>query len=157
MIVLPRVLGDLLRQTGEAQARALALDYAEAAVREAGAVLPAELAEASLALLASARRFRTGGGDMESLRSARDEFFRVRAGAGPAAREVSWIASIAVMAVAQRELEEAGVVARSAYMPGVLDVAREAQRLAGNGPARWETARAQLTRLIESEPYPGDD
>ncbi|BEL04548.1 hypothetical protein Q0Z83_027390 [Actinoplanes sichuanensis] len=157
MIIIPDLLLSLLRQVDEDLAAVLALDYAEQSLRTVGHLLPAELLEASVAYLDAARGF-VESAEVDSLKSAHERFFDVRSHAEGLPATASWIAAIAVSAACQRGMEESGMISRNRYQPTVLDVAAEAQKLAGllaagaeaSRSLRWEAARRQLVLLIEA-------
>lgn len=121
----------------------------------------------SLGYLDAAASF-AGSGDAAGVRAAHERYFAAREGLGRLPREISWIAGIAVLAHSRRAMEQAGIIARSAFVPTVLDVAREAQKAAGAvagagsggrdaaGRARWECARRQLLLAVAAAPFPGE-
>ena len=165
LIVIPKVLGDLLREVDEGAARGLALDFAEQALRASAQVLGPALGEASLSYVDAARNL-VEGGEASGIAHAQGRYFAARTEVDRVGRDASWVASVGVMASCQRELERAGLVARNAYRPTVLDVVREAQKVAGERAdpghhepraakeARWQCAREQLILLLESVPFP---
>jgi hypothetical protein len=166
LIVIPQELERLLHAIDASQARSLALHYAEQTLRDEPEALPAHLLETSLSYLAAAR-LSLQEHDTANLKAAHEQYFAARHAIDDLAESVSWIASIAVSAACQREMERTGILAAKSYVPSVLDVAREGQKIAGRRvqatggdpaavrAARWEQARKQLVLLVESVPFPG--
>ncbi|MFE6052504.1 hypothetical protein ACFQ6N_17255 [Kitasatospora sp. NPDC056446] len=166
MIVIPRVLNGLLRELDEETARAVALDFAEQSIRE-GPRSDIALAEAALSYLAAARAV-LAEGDTTLVATAHDAYFAAHTLGSASAQETSWIAVIAVAAACKPQLEHLGVMIRATrYRPTVVDVAQEAQKIAGRRAlalhadpvaaargARWEAARRQLQHLIAVSPPP---
>ncbi|MFE0458124.1 hypothetical protein ACFW1A_02540 [Kitasatospora sp. NPDC058965] len=165
MIVIPKVLTELLRELHAEVARAVALDFAEQSIDESFPGGDA-LAEAALSYLAAARAVLEEG-DTTRLAAAHDAYFAAHSLSSVRAQDASWIAAIAVAAACKQQLERLGVVIRATrYRPTVVDVAEEAQKVAGRQAlaqhvdpvavqgARWEAARRQLLHLIAVSPSP---
>ncbi|MEE6263559.1 hypothetical protein [Plantactinospora sonchi] len=159
------MLRDLLKKVDGEVAATLALDFAEESLSEMGrCVFSRELRDASTAYLAAARRFLDGGG-VDELKSAHERFFGARAQADGVSASALWIAAIAVLAACQRDMERAEIIVKNSYMPTVLDVATEAQVIAGrfasgaqdSQRARWEMARRQLILFVNAIKFPGDN
>lgn len=162
MIIIPRVLRDLLEDVEEDAAAGLALDFAEQCIRYTGeGIVPRELADTAFAYLAAARS-RLAGGGMAELESTHRRYFEARDHADKLPAAITWIAVIAVRVACQRDMESAGIVARTRYVPTLSSVADEAQAIAGlaagkgddGRQARWEAARRQLVLLISAVRMP---
>ena len=137
MIVIPRLLTEVLRTATEPHAKRLVVAFAGHVVPETGP--PADLLRALTGFL--------DGGPVAELVEARREFFARQDECGD-----EWqVAHLALRVVGQRELEAHGAVHRYRFQPDVVDVAKEAQRLAGTG---WEESRWQLVQAIATAPAP---
>jgi hypothetical protein len=174
LIVIPRVLSDLLRTVDGLQARMLPLAFAEHALEKCREVLTPEHLDLALRYTRSAKEFVGGTGDIAALGRARSDYFAGRDAGSSDSERVMWIAAIAVTASCQREMEDAGFVVKDRYVPDVAVVATEARKAVARCAARlnrdrdavgeselaqrieWEEARWQLTRVIETTPFPRD-
>lgn len=175
MVIIPRVLTGLIREVDDNTARRLALAFAEQALRTCADAVSQEEREISLAYVAAAKDFVEGRGTISNLRNAHHAYFSERNQHTRLSDEVSWVAAMAVAACCQRQMEEAGLVVKVRYMPGLLSVAKAAQTAAGRCAAaseggrrdgdssavarraRWLEAKWQLLQLIESVPFAGED
>ncbi|MFI1471035.1 hypothetical protein [Streptomyces wuyuanensis] len=174
LMVIPQELVRLLRQTTELQAKHLSLSYAEQALKWCRRTVGEKLLETSLSYISAARDALEGRADMSVVAEARAAYFRARGDGSSAAEQAAWLAAIGVAATWQREMEAAGIVAPQRTVPSVTDVAKECQAviarfadfseldesLSLSDDARvvkWEVARWQLLRAIETAPLPDQD
>ncbi|MFF0727326.1 hypothetical protein [Streptomyces sp. NPDC004134] len=173
MIIIPRVLATLLAEADEHHQRALALDFAEHTLEICGDRLGPTLRATCAELLAAAREAVVLGRAHERLGRAYGDFHAVRATptGGGVSDDASGVALMALFSSTQRLMEAAGLVVRMRPAPpSCADVARDAQAAAGRRraedagdpageasvarSARWEEARWQLARVIETVPDP---
>jgi hypothetical protein len=164
------VLTDLIRELDDSRAQQLAFVFAERAIEVCGDALSSEERHASLSYLAAARNLINGKGNISDLRNAHQVYFSARNQHTRLSDEITWVAAIAVATSCQRQMEEFGITAKNRYVPGLLNVAQDAQAVAGRYAAlnegesedgadiarraRWLEAKWQLLRLIESVPFP---
>jgi hypothetical protein len=173
MIILPTLLKEQLRKAAPEHQKSLAILFARDCIVACTEFLHQRMADVALAYLDSAQAYLAGDTGIGQLAKAHVIFYRSRDNGDKFSRDATWLAALAVNAVCQRDLENAGVIARSKYVPDPLAVAKEAQAvmaqkavLADGGqhdPARtlwirraakWEEARTQLIKLIETTPIP---
>ncbi|MEO3842174.1 hypothetical protein [Streptomyces sp. CNZ287] len=173
MIIIPRVLATLLAEADEHHQRALALDFAEHALEVCGDRLTPPLRATCTELLAAAREAVGLGRAHERLGRAYDDFHAVRVTptGGGVSDDASGVALMALFSSTQPLMEAAGLVVRmGSSPPSCTDVARDAQAAVGRRraedagdpaaetslarSARWEEARWQLVRVIETAPDP---
>lgn len=173
MIIIPGVLGALLSEADERHQRLLALDFAEHALEICGDRLVPTVRDACAELLAAARE--AVGLDLahERLERAYHHFYDVRRDStgGNVQDAPSLVVMAALRHSAMHLMEGAGIVVRTkASPPSCKDVARSAQTAVGRRraedaddpadeaivarSARWEEARWQLVRVIETAPDP---
>jgi hypothetical protein len=167
MIVLPRLVNDLLRSANIATQKSLALDFADHRV-VAGRHL--HLPAIFLDYLNAARSYVIHECGIGSVAEKHADFYRSWTQDEPL-HGIGQIVRLAVLVGCQREMEEAGVLVPTSYVPDVTVVARDAQIAAGRWPApeaeaatppskspekyrQWEEARWQLHRIIELLPNP---
>lgn len=171
MIIVPRILTGLLREVDTLHAKTLALVFAEHALRSCRDLLAPVHLDLALAYIAAAEAWVEGAYDIEVLAHAHRGFFAGRDGEKSSSERVMWLASIAVSVCCQRDMEQAGIIVRQSYVPDVIGVAREAQMIVGScvsrnssgtdsqvtamkKRARWDEAKWQLIKLIETAPVP---
>ncbi|MFJ6944010.1 hypothetical protein ACISU4_05000 [Streptomyces wuyuanensis] len=171
MIIIRQELVRLLRQTNDLHAKRLCLSYAEQALEWCRPAVDEELLEASLSYISAARDALEGRADISVVAQARAAYFRARGDGSSVAEQVAWLAALAVAATWQREMEAAGIVVPQRTVPSVTDVAKDCQavvarfadfsELAESLPVsddasvvKWEVARWQMLRVIETAPLP---
>ncbi|MFW6691328.1 hypothetical protein [Streptomyces sp. MAR4 CNX-425] len=173
MIVIPRVLGALLDEADELHQRELALDFAEHTLEIYAGRLAPPVRDTCAELLAAAREAVDLDRAHERLADAYHKFYAVRTTptGGGVSDDASSVAHMALGCSAQRLMEAADLIVRmGSSPPSCKDVARSAQTAVGrrraedaDDPAgessrarsgRWEEARWQLTRVIETTPDP---
>lgn len=168
------MLTELIRELDDSHAQQLAFVFAERAIEVCGDALSSEERDASLSYLAVARNLISGKGNISDLRTAHQAYFSARNQHTRLSDEITWVAAIAVAASCQRQMEEFGIMAKNRYVPGLLNVAQDAQAVTGRYAAlnegesedgdgadiarraRWLEAKWQLLRLIESVPFPDE-
>lgn len=176
MVIIPRVLTSLIRDLDENNAHRLALTFAERALQVCTNELTAAERDASLAYISAARNLLEGNGTVSGLDDAHQAYFSARHHNTRLSDDVTWAAATAVAACCQRQMEDAGILIKNKYMPSLIDVAKEAQAMAGRCAAvsegelkdgddetaivrraRWLEAKWQLLQLIDSVPFPGEE
>jgi predicted hotdog family 3-hydroxylacyl-ACP dehydratase len=174
MVIIPTVLTGLIKEVDDRKAGQLGLAFAERSIQVCANMLSAEERHSSLSYLQAARNLVEGQGTISELAEAHRAYYSARNQHSGLSDDVTWVASIAVAASCQRQMEDAGILRKKRYMPGLLDVAKAAQAVAGRCAtasevhqedgdgsgkarrARWLEAKWQLLFLIESVPFPGD-
>lgn len=174
MVIIPRVLTNLIRELDDGRAQQLALAFAERAIEVCADALSSEERDASLSYLAAAVNLIDGKGNISDLGNAHQAYFSARNQHTRLSDEITWVAAIAVATSCQRQMEESGILVKNRYVPGLLNVAKDAQAVAGRYAAlnegesedgdsadiarraRWLEAKWQLLRLIESVPFPDE-
>lgn len=136
MIIIPRILTNQLKDVGGLHGRLLALSYGERAIRECHKVLSPTQLSSSLSYIAAARNLVEKSGSIPELADAHTAYFAARSNGDDLAESVGWIAAIAVAASCQREMEEAGILAKKSYAPDLVAVAKGAQDAVGRRVAR---------------------
>lgn len=165
MIVIPRVLREQLSATEETTQKKLALAFAQHVV---DTLVNGSTAAAFVDFLDSVRGFVQGENSIAVVAASYESFYRGWPKEN-AAHSVGSVVRLAGLVGCQRDLEQAGSIARFKYVPKVWDVAREAQRAMGRWSCprghgnidrravyriEWEEARWQLLRTIECTPNP---
>lgn len=172
--IIPRVLTSLIRELDDRTARVLSLEFAERAIQVCAGALSIPERDSSLAYIAAARGLLEGTGTISELDNAHHAYFSERNQNTGLSDGLTWVAATAVKACCQRQMEDAGILIKVRYIPGLLSVAKAAQAVAGRCAAasdgkpkdshasaaaqraRWLEAKWQLLYLIESVPFPGD-
>lgn len=175
MVIIPTLLASLARELDDSSAQHLALAFAEHAIQTCADQLSSAERDISLAYIAAARDLAEGKGTISDLGSAHHTYFSTVGRNAKLSGDVTQVAAMAVRACCQRQMEDAGIVARVKYIPGLLSVAKSAQAVVGrcaaaseSGPqsgddstiarrTRWAEAKWQLLHLIESVQFPGED
>jgi hypothetical protein len=138
-------------------------------------VLSAAERDISLAYIAAARDLVEGRSNIVNLTNAHHAYFSEMHQSTRLSGDVTQVAAIAVKACCQRQMEDAGILAKVKYIPNLLSVAKRAQAAAGRcaavseddhndaddsaiaREARWLEAKWQLLHLIESVPFSAEE